>query len=531
MNYKDKKKLIKIFENSSKKGLLVWYGDDGSVGKTFMSILISQNMIFKNKSKMVYFLSYSEERLRWIEKYCLKLNMGEHITPINYCNRDMKADYDFKDCLVVIDDAKHFISNVTKSKKIFRYWVHLKNTNCKILAMCDKEGFEKLDDWVILQKLLDPGSIPDINTGNKIDLQLIKKFKYERGDTPGIQIEVPNDILYYGKLNKAAEGGYEGSGNIFIIKCEMSLFQFQNYYNVYKKEMQLIEKYKAIVNPPQKFILARKHIESRKISNVFYLPNDFIRADIMAEEYETKTLLDENENEYQVRVKGWVRKNELNIGIMSCKMVEFFINISKNYRGINVVYSTCVKKHGLTLINTLCTIYKINCINLVYADEGEIEEQMNNLHRSDAPVLVLLDPNTVDLLINENQRFKNKLCIHIFETELKNNFYKKLLNVCGNYANNIVYRYQSVAPAEPIGTLERNKSSASKYGAEPSPRETSFSSFSGDHFSGARGYPNENTKDEGKGVKCVDEFLYERNSKRAEIEDRFLNFLKKKTIF
>lgn len=495
MNYKDKKKLIKFFENSSKKGLLVWYGDDEAAGKTFTSILIAQNMLFKQKNKIVYFLSYSDDRLKWIEKYCLKLNIGEFAT-INYANLDIKAEYDFKDSLVVIDEAKHFISNVNNSKKIFRYWAMMKNTNCKILASCDKEGLEK-KEWVILQKLLDPSSIPDIHTGHKINKKLIKKIKYDAADVHenGILIRVPKDIIYYNKINKEEE--YVAQDN--IIKCQMSLFQFQNYYNVFMKEIQLVEKYKNVANPPQKFILAKKHIESRKISNVFYMPNDFIRADILAEEYEKKTLLDENENEYQVNVKGWIKKNELNIGIMSCKMVEFFINISKNYNGINIVYSSCVKKHGLTLIGTLCNIYKINYLNLVYVEESEIDEKMNDINSLDCPILVLLDPNTVDLLLAENKRFTQKLNIHIFETELQSNFYKNLLKICGDGGDrfsgaSVVYRYQSTAP-------------------------------SGD------GAPKEDTVRASKAVKCVDEILYEKNNNRSESEYKFKNLLKGGTIF
>jgi hypothetical protein len=267
------------------------------------------------------------------------------------------------------------------------------------------------------------------------------------------------------------------------------------------KEIQLVEKYKNVINPPQKFILAKKHIESRKISNVFYMPNDFIRADILAEEYEKKTLLDENENEYQVNVKGWIKKNELNIGIMSCKMVEFFINISKNYNGINIVYSSCVKKHGLTLIGTLCNIYKINYLNLVYVEESEIEEKMNDINSLDCPTLVLLDPNTVDLLLAENKRFTQKLNIHIFETELRSNFYKNLLEICGvgggdrfgqrppsGSGASVVYRYQSTAPSSSKLPIHEN-------------------------------------------FKCVDEILYEKNNNRSESEYKFKNLLKGETIF
>jgi hypothetical protein len=136
---------------------------------------------------------------------------------------------------------------------------------------------------------------------------------------------------------------------------------------------------------------------------------------------------------------------------------------------------------------------------LVYVEESEIEEKMNDINSLDCPILVLLDPNTVDLLLAENKRFTQKLNIHIFETELQSNFYKNLLKICGGGGDrfsdaSVVYRYQSTAP-------------------------------SGD------GAPKGDTVGAAKAVKCVDEILYEKNNNRSESEYKFKNLLKGVTIF
>jgi hypothetical protein len=126
-------------------------------------------------------------------------------------------------------------------------------------------------------------------------------------------------------------------------------------------------------------------------------------------------------------------------------------------------------------------------------------------------MLVLLDPNTVDLMISTNKKIKNKFCIHLLETESKNTFYNKLLSVCGGLAKN-TYRYHSI----PSGGMQRSRLNSVALPAE------------GDLFRGGA-QPDPNTDTETY-FKCVDEILYDRNIKKLEIEESFLNMLKKKTI-
>ena len=395
-------KLIDYVENSNRKGLLLY----GNFGKTYMAILIAKNMLNKEKINMIYFISNSEERINWIQDCCLKLDILKYET-LNYFNRDIKAKYNFNSSCVIIDESQDFIFNIKQNKKIFKFWIDIKNSDCKVVATCRSPLVENTKEWILLQKLLDPSSLPSITSGNTINKSIVKKIN---------PLDNIRNIIYYynnptsGQSSEASDALRVASE---IVRCKMSPYQFQIYHNMYMKELEIIDKYSKKREKPQKYYAAKNHIESRKLSNVCYFPKWENKADIPDDEFEVRTILDENDNECHIKIKGWIMKNddELTLGIISSKIIELFINISKSAK-INIIYSSFVKKHGLTLINTLCNRYGFNCINLtdVSLSENEVLDNIdlvNNYSIAENDILfVLIDPFITKFLINSNTFIK-----------------------------------------------------------------------------------------------------------------------------
>lgn len=445
-------KLIDYVENSNRKGLLLY----GNFGKTYTAILIAKNMLDKEKINMIYFISNSEERINWIQDCCLKLNLLKYET-LNYFNRDIRAEYNFNSSCVIIDESQDFIFNIKQNKKIFKFWIDIKNSDCKVLATCRSPLVENTKEWILLQKLLDPSSLPSITSGNTINKSILKKLN------PLDNIR--NIIYYYNDLRQTQRSvlhqpsGPEGCLASEIVRCKMSPFQFQIYHNMYMKELEVIDKYSKKREKPQKYYTAKNHIESRKLSNVCYFPKWENKADIPDDEYEVRTILDENDNECHVKIKGWIMKNddELTLGIISSKIIELFVNISKSAK-INIIYSSFVKKHGLTLINTLCNRYNFNCINLtdVSLSENEVLDNLdcvNNYSIEENDILfVLIDPFITKFLINSNTFISNKKDIDINLHILDECQYKTFLQIIQNKYTE--YRYHSVSERGDIKCID-----------------------------------------------------------------------------
>jgi hypothetical protein len=400
----DRKEIIEFFEKSKEKGLLLYY--ENRIGKTLTSISIAQNMINSRKCDCVYFISQIKERLDWIEKYCKKMRVD------NIKFNDFNLTAIEKNSLVVIDESHEFISRVFTDKKIFKSWILIKNSDCRVLAVSNKP-VQTPKEWVVLCSILAPSIYGNItlekNGKHYLDESKCKKIR--------IDFSKIKNIVYYKKGENDPAAGVVKE---VIIKCKMSCFQFEKYYNCFcvKKDIKPFTK-------------------SRQLSNISYMSCHQQKADVKISEFEYIKKLDENEMEIVYKNKGWLPEDpaDLNLVDMSKKIINLFLNISNNYYdGKHIIYSSFVKKHGLNFIKYLCDINKIPYVNLI-VDPPEYSADSN---------VILLSEMQLNKMNDSVSYLENIKYIHIVESDYTNIMYNKLIDAIKNSPDITVYKYHSV---------------------------------------------------------------------------------------
>ena len=179
------KELLDYFLNKSKyKGLLVFHRL-GS-GKSCSSILISDEMINKSKTKKIYVMTPGSLRQNFIEEYCLKCGftpeyLYKYYTFItfNYSVGDRLPNLD--NSLVIIDEVHNLINGVkNQTKHATIIYEKLMKSNCRILALTGTPVFNYIWEWTFLGNLLKPDTFPNILRNGELDKEaFLLKFSID----------------------------------------------------------------------------------------------------------------------------------------------------------------------------------------------------------------------------------------------------------------------------------------------------------------------------------------------------------------
>ncbi len=269
--------LLNYFLNSPYNGMLL-YHKLGS-GKTCNSILIADEMIRSGKVKKVYVCTPGSLRKNFVQEYCKKCGLNYKDLHKNYIfityNTNIfesVKNLDFNDSLVIIDEAHNLINGAKNiSKNPHTLYNQVINSNAKVLVLTATVVFSNIAEWYLLASLLKKNTFPNLIKDKKYYPELfVEEEAFNKENVSGI-------ISYFpGYTTDFPEIIYEEP-----IEVLMSPDQSLEFIDRIKKEDKTIQ-----IGPPKpsefltdpiqaadkkkKYIMAKKRIISRSISNIDY---------------------------------------------------------------------------------------------------------------------------------------------------------------------------------------------------------------------------------------------------------------------
>jgi superfamily II DNA or RNA helicase len=534
------------------KGLLLFHRL-GS-GKTCSSI-ITGDALLKGKFNVdkVYILTPGSLRQGWINEYCGVCGSDEKFLKEKYIFitynytvykqleiiEENKGINIFNNSLVIIDEVHNFINNVkNKSPNSVYIYNKLLESNCKILALSGTPIYNNITEWSILGNLLKPGAFPDIQNFKQLfvieDDKLIPKNQDFVESLQGIISYFPGiEGQYYPKVIEEP-----------IVKVPMTIEQYYEYSDQFGLETETIQKYtwKIMNNIPmsisdkKSYILAKKRIQSKSISNFHYPifsknlsgicrcsaaaidfkckcngPNGPPASFSDCKCYDTKKLgkracwkcepsnsiITKKEPDF-LKPKGWVERihfqNKELKNSYSGKFAKLFSNILDNYNSKHMVFSFYKEKAGLYMIKALCDMCGISAElftgDLNDKQRKKLLEDFNspkNRYGEKIKIILVSDAGAEGITLLETGH------VHILESDTREN---KIQQVIGR-----VVRYKSHYLMPP----ELQKVHIWRYWS----------------------VKEKNEKDK---VKCVDELLYEEGIKKLNIINQFIDLLIENSI-
>lgn len=286
--------VLDYFINKSKNKGLCLYHRLGS-GKSCSSIMISDEMLKKAKTKKVFVLTPGSLRQNFIEEYCDRCgykpkylrNYYTFITT-NYSVGERLPK--FKNSLVIIDEVHNLINGVkNQSKHATLIYNALMKSDCRILVLTGTPVFNYIWEWPLLGNLLKPNTFVDILRDGKLDpIVFERKFEVDQDgnvkpkDQRGFSIQLKGIISYF--PGKFGDGYYPEVIHEKPITVKMTIPQDQIYWKLADWEEGIRVKGPPPIsllrkNPKQysedmeKFIMASKYIMSRFASNFYYPDN------------------------------------------------------------------------------------------------------------------------------------------------------------------------------------------------------------------------------------------------------------------
>ncbi len=271
--------LLNYFLNSPYNGILL-YHKLGS-GKTCNSILIADEMLKSGKVKKVYVCTTGSLRKNFVQEYCKKCGLNYKDLYRNYIfityNTNIfesVQNLDFNDSLVIIDEAHNLINGAKNiSKNPYTLYNQIINSNAKVLVLTATVVFSNIAEWYLLASLLKKNTFPNLIKDKKYYPELFtEEESFNKENMSGIVSYCP---VYTSDFPEII---YEEP-----IEVLMSPDQSLEFMDRIKKEDKTIKigppKPSEFLTDPAKasekkkrYIMAKKRILSRSISNIYYRP-------------------------------------------------------------------------------------------------------------------------------------------------------------------------------------------------------------------------------------------------------------------
>jgi len=387
---------LEYFLRSPYKGLLL-YWKLGS-GKSCEAILIADSMLKKKMINRVYVLTPGALREGWINEYCKicgsdATTLEKYFTFITY-NYMVKELPNLDGGLVIIDEIHNLINgakNMSKYPTII--YNTILNSNCRVLALSGTPIYNYVYEFALLGRLLKPGDeFPEIRKkGGTIDEQAFMKLF----SVDGFGNLTPKNLTSLKRRLEGLVSFYPGAGLEYMpeiiemepIKVKMSITQETYYWEKFIQES-------ILDHPPDKsllytdpstydllrklYVMARKKILTRSVSN-FYYPSDAIKRRDIPGPYiigtEKLVLTPLKEAELEVKLEedekkkspgdspGWVNKKNFSEGqlkIYSPKLTAFLINLVAHNLQKHVLFTFFKTKAGAYLIKSVLDICGIS---------------------------------------------------------------------------------------------------------------------------------------------------------------------------
>jgi superfamily II DNA or RNA helicase len=254
-------------------------------GKTCTSIMIADAMLEAGKIKHVYVLSPGSLREGWVREFCSvcgadrKLISNDYtFITYNYNVGDRLPD--FSDSLVIIDEAHNLMAGLrNKAKTAVQIYMKILTSNCRVLALSGTPISASLDEWPFMGNMLKPGT-----------------FRGEESFKDNWEKDAEFDQKIAGIISYFPGSGEEFYPKVIFrdpIKVMMSPIQERKYYdavifeNMYSQpppDRLRFLKPKEYYFKRKMFILSKKRIITRRISNFMYPDGVIPRQTIREEE-------------------------------------------------------------------------------------------------------------------------------------------------------------------------------------------------------------------------------------------------------
>lgn len=271
------KRTLEYFLKSTYKGLVLFH-KLGS-GKTCISIVIADEMLKRNMVRHVYIFSPGSLRASWVKEYCQKCGASTEILERDYTfityNYRIKDIPDLNGSLVIVDEI-HNLINGKRNKSLHPSLIYdaILNSNCRVLALSGTPVFRHLNEFPLLINLVKPGFYTEnLEEYNKLFSKSIIESK--SFDEKKFRDSIHGVISYF-------PGGSDLPEVIHVppLKFQMTREQELEYWKMFNRESVAFPPKEQLKNIDPKryfllrtlYILSRKRILSRKVSNFYYPP-------------------------------------------------------------------------------------------------------------------------------------------------------------------------------------------------------------------------------------------------------------------
>ena len=456
--------VLRYFIKSPYKGLLLYHGL--GAGKTCTSILIADQLLRTHKINKVYVLTPGSLRSGWLTEYCNVCGSNPQTLEDNYVfityNYHVGNNLpDFSKGLVIIDEVHNIINGVRNNSKnpSIIYQAILK-ADCKVLALSGTPIFSYVYEWGLLSNLLKPDSYPDMIVKGKVNSYAFKKyFKEEPNGTlvpknPTVMKRKLEGIISY--FPGAGQEFYPKVKHMKPIQVQMSKDQELLYWNkveIEKKFSHPPKEYLKRQNPQRYkllydlYIVSKKNILSRKVSNFYYPPMYAQMEDALVEN------------------GGWVRRDLFVdyklFSIYSPKFTALLLNIVLHNQEKHVVFTFFKTKSGVKMIHSLLSMCGIK--SAIFSGDLSDKNRRSILKRFNSPqnrygkdilVLLVTEAGAEGITIKEGRH------LHILESNPRESLitqaigrivrYKSHYNLPPDEQKVQIWRYWSIASPNPI---------------------------------------------------------------------------------
>lgn len=272
------KRTLEYFLKTDHKGLVLFH-KLGS-GKTCISIVIADTMLKRKMVKHVYIFSPGSLRSSWIKEYCQKCGTSTEILERDYTfityNYRLKDIPNLDGSLVIVDEI-HNLINGKRNKSTHPSLIYdaILNSNCRVLALSGTPVFRHLNEFPLLLNLVKPKK-DDLEDYNKLFSKAVIESK--DFDEKKFRDSISGVISYF-------PGGSDLPEVIQMppLKFQMTREQELEFWKMFNRESVAFppKEHLRSIDPKKYFllrtlyILSRKRILSRKISNFYYPPEAY----------------------------------------------------------------------------------------------------------------------------------------------------------------------------------------------------------------------------------------------------------------
>jgi len=495
------KLVLHTFLTSPFKGLLLFH-KLGS-GKTCTSIYIADALLKNKMVSKVYIFTPGSLRESWIKEYCKVCGasseqMKQKYVFVTYNYSSFKQlPSTLNKCLVIIDECHNFINTVkNKSDSAYDTYQLINKSSCRVLLLSGTPIYDNLYEFPILAQLLKPGVFPNIlgdkDRGNSVS-RTASPFmdNFIENKTTGAVTAVNPD-----KFKKDLSGiisFFPGAGAEFYPRVIVHPIQKvpMSSQERFKKLLKTMDEEKILIaiGPPRpgeknyavkqmRYMLATKHVASRRISNFQYPKHieDLYTAYttalqekdlVAAQEALSKIPDDELESKDS---KGWVSHKYFAKGELaqySPKFTKIITNILNNYNAKHMIFSFLKSKGGVNLLSAILEMCGVPTV-VFSGDMSDAKRQkilatfndVKNRYGGVIKVILITDAGAEGINLLETQH------VHLMDSDPREVKLQQVIGRAVRFKSHInmpeenrvvnVWRYWSVSPqtTEAIGIDE-----------------------------------------------------------------------------